>query len=404
MQVSTQNHRLVESRDALAALCERLRGQSPLALDTEFIRERSYRPRLELVQVAAPDGTLALIDYGALGRLDGDPFAALLVAPAVLKVFHAADQDLELLRPLTGRVPGPVWDTQLAAGLFPYDGRIGYAAMVEALLGVRLEKGETLTDWSRRPLTAQQQRYAADDVRYLLALYARERETLAALGRVAWAEEECERLRAGIEHDLAELDAARHLHRQVRGWRDLDARGLAVLHELAAWREHAARTEDRPRGTILKDELLCEIARRAPSHPGQLRGLRGLSPGFLERHGAGIVAAVRRGLDTPPGGRPAPAPVEGRPEGPGQALLALLQSVLQTLAAEQGVSAPLLATTAELQRLVHAHLGGTSLAAAECPLLGGWRQALAGEFVQEVLAGRRRVRWDPAARAMRLDA
>jgi ribonuclease D len=379
---------LVDTPEALAALALRLAGQTPLGLDTEFVRERSYRPRLELLQVAAPDGTLALVDYGTLGCRAGDPLAARLADAGVLKVFHAGDQDLELLRPLTGRVLGPVWDTQLAAGLFPYVGGVGYAAMVEQLLGVALAKGETLTDWSRRPLSVRQQRYALDDVRHLLPLYRLQRERLGALGRLAWVAEECERLCRRVEQDQADLESATDLHRQVRGWRGFAPPGLAVLRELAEWREQAARAADRPRGSVMKDDLLREIVRRVPTHPERLGALRGLGPATLARHGTDIVAAVRRGLATPPASWPVAAPAEGRLDGPGQELFNLLQSALKALAGESGVAAPLLATTADLQRLLHGHLNGVPVSAADCPLLGGWRQELAGGLVRDVLAGR----------------
>jgi len=393
-------YHFINGRQGLEDLCGRLQGQPVLAMDTEFIRERSYTPKLELVQVAAADGTVAIIDYGTLGRVDGDPFAALAANPAVLKVFHAAEQDLEMLRQLAGSVIGPIWDTQLVTGLFPYDGRLGYAAVVETLLGVKMVKSETLTDWSRRPLAREQLNYAAEDVRSLLALYEVERERLTALGRLEWAREECERVRQSVETGLQQLEDDRLHYRRVRGWRDLDGRTLAILRELAAWREKTACEHDRPRGSIMRDELLCEIARRAPVLPGQLAALRGTRARDLERFGAEIVQAVKRGQAVPAAARPAAAPDEGRPEGAAQALLSLLQSVVQTTAAEKGVAAPLIATTADLSRLVAAQVNGQALRAEDCALLTGWRRELVGREIADVLAGRRAVCWDPARKAL----
>ncbi len=378
----------VADMQGLTDLCAGLKGQSPLALDTEFIRERSYAPRLELVQVAAPDGSVAILDYGTIGRIDGDPFAKLICDPAVLKVLHAADQDLEMLYLLTGRVVGPIWDTQLTTGLFPYAGRLGYAALVEALLGVTVEKCETLTDWSRRPLTREQLHYAAADVRFLLQLYAVESQRLADLGRLTWAQEECERVRFSVETDMREAEDERLLFRRVRGWRGLGPETLAVLRELTVWRERTAREADRPRGSIMKDDILCAVARRAPTHMGQVTALRGIHPRDAERWGGALAEAVKRGRSVPPDERPVPAPDEARPEGAARVLFASLQAVVQKAAAEKGVAPALLATTADLSRLVSAHVRGEALDAAACPLSTGWRRELVGAEIQDVLTGR----------------
>jgi ribonuclease D len=188
--------RFIDRAEDLAAFVAELDGERILAIDSEFIREKSYVPKLEIVQIATRDGRIAIVDYGTIGGSPNDPLGRLLASSDVLKVFHAAEQDLEMLHLATGVLAGPIWDTQLVTGLFGYVGRTGYTAIVQALLGERPTTGEALTDWSRRPLRAEQLRYAAEDVRYLIPLYDEERRALEALGRVAWAEEECRAYRA----------------------------------------------------------------------------------------------------------------------------------------------------------------------------------------------------------------
>lgn len=390
----------IDTKAALLDFCRHLEGQPALAIDTEFIREQTYVPKVELVQVATPDGRAAVIDYGTIGRLADDPLAEALADPGVLKVFHAADQDLEMFHILWDFVPGPIWDTQLVTGLFGYGGRVGYAAVVENLLGAKPAKGETLTDWSQRPLTPEQLHYAAEDVRYLLPLYEKERRELAALGREAWAHEECARVRANVEATIACRSEDATLFQRVRGWTSLDRRGLAVLRELAVWREEEAYRRNRPRGSVMKDEILVEIARRAPGHPSKLKALRGIHPKDLERHGDAIVQVVARGGKVPPAECPLP-PAPGVQLGEAeQALASLLQAVLQATATEKKVSATLVATVGQLQQLVDAHMRGDARA---LPVLSGWRGELVGQDLLAILEGRAAVFWDPEKRALRIE-
>lgn len=390
----------IDTRRELAALCERLKGETILALDTEFIREKSYVPKLEIVQVATRGGILAVIDYATLGRMDNDPFLEIVNDPNVLKVFHAAEQDLEMFHLISDVVPGPMWDTQLVTGLFGYTGRLGYAAVAENLLGAKPAKGETLTDWSQRPLTPEQLHYAIEDVRYLIPLYDLEKQKLEELGRFTWAQEECERDRQAVEDTLAVRADTTTLYQRVRGWHNLDRRGLAVLRELAMWREDEAMRRNRPRGSVLKDEMLVEIARRSPNNPGQLRALRGLQPRDIDRHGEDIVAAVKVGKAVPSDQCPTPGqpgPSLGDEE---MALASLLQAVLQAISAEKLVSNTLVATFSELQRLVEAHVNGRT---EDSPVVSGWRGELVGKDLMGILEGRCAVVWDPKKKALRIE-
>jgi ribonuclease D len=390
----------IDDRRAHSALCDQLRGHDILALDTEFIREKSYVPKLEIVQVATRDGLLAVIDYATLGRMDNDPFVEILLDPTVLKIFHAAEQDLEMFHLISGRVPGPMWDTQLVTGLMGYTGRLGYAAVAENMLGAKPAKGETLTDWSQRPLTPEQLHYAIEDVRYLIPLYDLEREKLESLGRLEWAHEECERDRQAVEDTLAVRADQSTLYQRVRGWHNLDRRGLAVLRELAMWREDEALRRNRPRGSVLKDEMLVEIARRSPNHAGQLRALRGLQPRDLDRHGEDMVAAVKAGKAVPADECPVPGTPGPQLADEEMALASLLQAVLQAIAADRLVSPTLVATSSDLQRLVEAYVNGR---ADESPVVTGWRGELVGHDLMGILEGRAAVVWDPAKKAIRIE-
>lgn len=391
--------RFIDDRRDLAEFCERLEGHTVLALDTEFIREQSYVPKLELVQVTTSEGDAAVIDYGTLGRSDRDPFTPILTNPNILKVFHAADQDLEMFHVLTGKVPGPIWDTQLVTGLYGYTGRMGYQAVVEATLGERPVKGETLTDWSQRPLTPEQLHYAAEDVRFLLPLYESQMAKLSEMGRADWALEECERSRNTVEKSIAARADLQTLYQRVRGWASLDRRGLAVLRELAIWRENEALRRNRPRGSVMKDELLVEVARRSPQHPNQLKALRGIQVRDLERHGDALVDAVKLGKAVPNDECPIAEPPGPMLDDAEAALASLLQAVLQAVAVDRQVAAPLVATVGDLHRLVESHRKGFS---HENSILTGWRGELVGCHLLEILEGRAAARWDPIQKVIRV--
>lgn len=391
---------LVGTRPALEALADRLRKHRVLGIDTEFIPERMNGPRLEIVQIASPDGEIAIVDYGGMPRADHDPLASILADPSILKVFHAGDQDLEMLQEQTGVWAAPIWDTQLVTGLFDYSGRLGYVAVVEALLGKTPKSGESMTDWSRRPLAPEQLVYAAEDVRYLLELEAFERDRLATLGRVGWAEEECEALRGRAQAVVARRGDPETAHQRTKGWQKLRPRGLAILRELVAWRDQEARRRERPVGTVIRDDLLVEIARRAPSSVDDLRTLRGIAPGLLERHGGLLIAAVAAGKQVPDSALPDPAPRGIELSDTEEALVSLVHALLHVTVGEKGVSRALVTNSAEVQRLAVAAARGQPLEGLR--LLTGWRGEVVGRELRELLEGRCRLSWDPRGRTLRL--
>lgn len=381
----------VESAEALEAVCAHLAEAERFALDTEFVGERTYAPQLEVIQVATRTEA-ALIDCRAVPALD--PFFAVLFDPRIEKVLHAGQQDIELFNALAGRSLTPVFDTQIAAAMAGYGAQPGLAQLVERLLGVGLEKSETLTDWSRRPLTRAQVAYAVDDVRYLLPLYDRLRERLLKLDRWEWLQEELRRVEAAVRSEP--VDPMRAFLR-VRGRGSLRAKGLAVLRELAAWREEVASERNKPRGSILRDEALVEIARKAPTTVAALKGLRAVRSRELDRQAEAVVERVARALEQPKEQWPQPPPAHGAAPPPG--VVELMQAVLRARAEEAHVAPNLLATHADLELLVHRHLSGD---VAELSVLQGWRRKIAGDDLLALLDGRAAVEVDPKQHRIRL--
>ncbi len=376
MNETTDDIVLVDRPDALEALCERLRGCPWLALDTEFHRETTYRPQLCLVQVATPELT-ACIDPLALESLD--PLLDLLYDRNVLKVLHAPRQDLEIFHYLRGAPFAPVFDTQLAAPLLGHPDQAGFANLVGAILGVRLAKAHTRADWRRRPLPEAQLRYAGDDVRYLAPLYQRLRAGLEEHGRLDWLDAEFAALSDPVRYENPPEQAWRRL----RGADRLRGPSLAVLQGLAAWRERTASAEDRPRGWLVKDDTLFDLARMMPASDQDLRHVRGLSEGVVRRHGVAVLESIRTARERAP--EPVPAHRAGRRLAPEEdALVDLLMAVVRVRALEHRLSPAVLAPRPQIERLV----AGDS----DSVLHAGWRRGLIGEELSRVLRGEQALR------------
>lgn len=352
---------LVSTAEALGALVDSWPAGVPLALDTEFVRERTYFPRLCLVQVAMPDG-IALIDALALG--DESALAAPLLDPARVKRVHAARQDIEALLPVTGRPAGPVFDTQQAAALLGFPAQVGYAELVRQLLGVELAKGHARTDWARRPLSAEQLAYAEDDVRYLPALVEVLEQRLEAAGRCAWMQAESEAL-----GDLAlyRVEPAQ-AWRRLKGTERMDLAALSAAAALARWREERAMARDLPRGWVLPDAAIHELAQARPRTREALARIASVPAGTATRAADDILAAIR---DAPELGDAGDAGEGPRP-GPEQLRqLKHLQQKLQAIAGELQIQPEVLATRRELAALVRG--------VRELPVLSGWRREVVGE-------------------------
>lgn len=349
---------LIATDAALADLCRALDGSAWIALDTEFLRERTYYARLCLIQIGAR-GIVACVDPLALERLE--PLHALLENPRLVKVLHSARQDLEVFNDLRGVLPAPLFDTQIAAAYLGYDDQVGYAALVTAITGVILDKTHTRTDWSKRPLSAAQHQYAEDDVRYLMPVYEALHERLAAAGRLAWVEDDCARL---TEPALYANDPA-EAWRRLRGGAELPAANQQMLRALAAFREQTAQARNLPRGWVLRDEVLFELARRAPQTHGELAAIPGLEDGARASWGDGILASIDAGRCAEPlliWERQAPPTTEQN------ALGKRLMETVRKVAQENELAPAVLATRRDVEKLVR----GVEPAS----VLRGWRAEL----------------------------
>jgi ribonuclease D len=345
---------------ALAGRVATWPAAAPLAVDTEFVRERTYFPRLCLIQAAA-GGDILLVD--ALAIADGGALARELSDDRRPKVLHAARQDIEALLPLTGAPLAPVFDTQQAAALLGFPAQIGYAELVRQVLGVELAKGHARTDWSRRPLSQEQLAYAADDVRYLPDLAAALDDRLAAAGRRAWLDEESAMLRDVSLYRVEPAEAWRRL----KGVDRLDAASFAAARALAAWRERRAMSRDLPRGWILPDAALYELASARPATREALARVAAVPKGTAARAGEELLAAIA----SPPSDDAPRADDTGRP-GPEQLRRQKsLQKALADVSLELQIEPEVLATRRELAALARG--------ARDVPVLSGWRRSVVGE-------------------------
>lgn len=369
----------IRTTEALLALCEEAEKFGKLAIDVEFIRENTYVPQLALIQIAV-DQTCAIID--PLEVPDLTPIFDLVNADHVVKVFHAANQDLEVLFWHSSVPPVRVFDTQVAAAMVGEGDQLAYGRLVERLLGVRLVKGESYTNWLRRPLTQEQLMYALDDVRYLLPIHEILSERLHQLGRTEWVTEEFHKL----ENLALYQRNPRTLYRRIRRGRNLSAQALAVLRELAEWRDNEARERNRPPGSILKDEFLVEIARKAPRTLEALQGFRGQPRREIERSGSDILALVERGLNVAEADRPR-SQRKYRLTRTEELMVKFIDAYLKALCQDKKLSAPSIANRADIEQLVYLYRRD-KLQTKQCMLLHGWRGDMFGAQLLAVLEGR----------------
>jgi ribonuclease D len=371
---------IVSTAEELAACCAFLATCPRIGFDTEFVGEDTYHPRLCLVQVAAP-GRLFLIDPLSAGPLDS--FWGLVTDPTRQVVLHAGREEVRLCRLWTGQAPGNLFDLQLAAGLAGFAYPLSHGALVNRVLGLHLSKGETLTEWRHRPLTPAQLRYAFDDVRHLLALWQKLSARLEKLGRLDWAEEEFARLADSV---APEAPGEEERWRKLRGLGSLDRRRLAVVRALYNWREGVAARANRPARTVVRDDLLIEIARRNPTRARDLQVVRGLPKRDLEA----IVEVVQQARGLPLEECPVPA---GREQDPPQLALvsAVVIAVLGDLCARRRLAPNLVANNADVKMLVRARLAGEPLP-EESQLTRGWRARHILPDLLAILDGRRALR------------
>ena len=355
----------ITSNAELEAFCALLKGQPFIAVDTEFMRETTYWPKLCLIQAAGPDVS-GVVDPLAEG-LDLAPFLALLADESIVKVFHAARQDVEIFNNL-GAMPKPLFDTQVAGMAAGYGEQVAYDALVRQMLRIDIDKSSRFTDWSRRPLSEAQLKYALADVTYLAKLYPKLRDRLEREGRLPWVAEEMAAITSPAAYDQDPENAWRRLKP-----RKFNPRYLAAFRAAAAWRERTAQARDQPRGRILKDEAIDELATQLPADAEAMSRLRSVPKGFgNSKFGPELLAALKTALKDPE----AYAPVlerdgGGRGQPPPGAVVELLKVLLKARAEDAGVASKLIATVSDLEKIA-----GDD--AAPVPALGGWRRELFG--------------------------
>jgi ribonuclease D len=355
----------------IAAACERLAQHAFVTVDTEFLRETTYYPKLCLIQMASED-EIVLVDPLS-SDLDLAPFFALMVNPAVMKVFHAARQDIEIIWNLGRVIPAPLFDSQVAAMVCGYGEQVSYESLAAGLAQARIDKSSRFTDWSRRPLTDAQLAYAAADVTHLRVVYEKLMQRIDKNNRLGWVADEMAVLANPRTYEVDPADAWMRIKARIR--KPVER---AVLMELAAWREREAQNRDVPRGRILKDDGLVEIAVAQPKSVEDLARLRAVPNGFeRSRAGQDILEAVGRGKARDPETIP---PFEQERPGGNGALVQLLKVMLQSVSERSQVAARLIASSEDIDRLA-------ANPSADHPVLQGWRGEIYGQLAMQLIRG-----------------
>ncbi len=365
---------LITKQSELDAAIAAIRKSDFVTVDTEFIRETTFWPELCLIQMATPD-TTALVDPLAPG-IELAPFFELMGDERILKVFHAARQDIEIVFHRGGLIPHPVFDTQVAAMVCGFGESVSYEQLVQKVSGGRIDKSSRFTDWRRRPLTDKQLEYALADVTHLIDVYYHLVAELERENRAHWLNEEMEVLTSRRTYDQHPDEAWRRL--KVRARKPLE---LAIVQQVAAWREREARERNVPRGRVLKDDAIFEIAQQAPADAEALGRLRTTPKGWERSSSAqGLLAAVQRALDIPREELPR-LPKFAQPAEGSSAAAELLKVLLRMVAESEGVATKVLASSDDLDRIA------ADGEAADVPALHGWRREVFGEKALALVRG-----------------
>lgn len=364
----------LETTPDLAAFCNRMASEKFITVDTEFLRETTYYPKLCLIQIAGADEAV-LIDPMAPG-MDLAPFFELMADQNVLKVFHAARQDFEILIQLSGVVPTPVIDTQIAAMVCGFGDQVGYEAIVRKLVGASIDKSSQFTDWSRRPLTSKQALYAVSDVTHLRVVYEKLQAMLHETGREGWLDDEIETLTSPETYRVEPEESYKRIKARIQ-----NKKQFGVLISIAAWREREAQTRNVPRGRVLKDEAVAEIAIQMPQKPESINELRLVSKGTANSSmGAAILKAVAHGLARDPKTIP---DFKGRGDemsAAQQAAAEVLKLALKVACETENVAPKLLASASDIDAVAIDDN-------ADVPLLHGWRREVFGNMALDIKHG-----------------
>lgn len=361
----------IDTDTKLESFCNEFSNSDWLAIDTEFLREKTYYPKFCLLQIANLS-RVACIDPIVLSDLE--PLFDLLYDPAITKIFHAGRQDLEIFHNLKGSLPKPIFDTQIAAPLLGYSEQMGYANLVYEMLGIRLGKTHTRTDWSQRPLSREQLRYASDDVVYLAQIYPKMKKKLTALNRMDWLIDDfCE-----LTQPKLYINPPEQAWHRIRGAKKLSSKALMALKHLAKWREDIACREDLPRSWIIKDELLINLARMQPKNQHQLKSLRGIHEKTIRKYGDIILKTIETSENQ------SIEPVISNDQTPKKtaqqdALINFLMGIVHQRAIEHSLNPGVLAPKKDLERLVFG-MGNSRI-------LEGWRKKIVGLELSAILNG-----------------
>ena len=359
----------IENSGQLAEFCDAIRQSSWLAIDTEFIREKTYYPKFCLLQISNGE-VAACID--PLTVEDLSPVIDILYREDIVKVLHAAHQDLEIFYHLWEKVPQPIFDTQLAAAITGHGDQMGYAKLVHQVLHVSLEKDQARTDWSKRPLDQAQLKYAINDVIHLGEIYQLLNDKLQRLGRSDWLDAEYEYFSQPSTYRI-EPDKA---WKKVKGRQHLKGVQYAVLQQVAGWRESRAIELDRPRRWIMKDEVLIDLARRMPGKLVQLGKIRGLEDGLIQKHGGYLLELIQQAKQMPQSQWPADTMPSRKLSRQEEALSDLMMCALRIIADKHDITAAAIAAKKDLEKLITGNM--------DTPLMQGWRKKIAGEQLQAV--------------------
>lgn len=368
----------IEDSKEIASWMSRAASDGRFGIDLEFIRERTFYPKLALIQISV-GSDLALID--PLAGLELGPILETVGEPSITKVVHAGAQDLEILENVAKQTPCNVFDTQIAASFLGLGLQPSYSATCEHFLESVVHKGESWTDWLRRPLSDSQERYALDDVRHLLPLHDHLQAQLSSEGRLEWAKAEMQKYDVKSTYHPLIDDRIRRVKRSG----SLDRKGLTLLRELYRWREDEAKRCDRPRRRVLSDELLVEISRRAPTSIDSFERIRGLDRRDVRRFGEDLIVAVKQGLETPEEQFP-PLLKKRRLEPREEAALELTTSALRALCRAERIAPPLVGKSEDVENLIRSYWEG-EIDTSEHRLLTGWRGELFGNKLLGFLAG-----------------
>lgn len=377
---------IITDSAALLAFCKATAKHPYMTIDTEFIRERTYFPQLCLIQVAHAEDA-AIIDPMSKD-LDLSPLFALLQNPKIVKVFHAARQDIEIFYHLSGAMPVPIFDTQIAASVCGHGESASYESLVNAIVGTTIDKSSRYSDWAARPLSETQLSYALSDVTHLRSIYEKLKSEVESAGRSSWIAEEFAQLTNTALYDIDPQTA----YKRIKAG-SLKPRHLVVLRALAAWREETARTSNVPRGRIVKDEVMVELALISPKNEAELTRIRNINAGLAKKHIKSILNCVETALAVPQTEWPQVNRGRKQPEGT-PTVVSMLQLLLKVQADQHNIAGSMIAHKNDLEALA---LG------QESPLNQGWRYDVFGKTAESLMTGKLKISLDPRKKSVLLE-